>query len=728
MKSNRASLSASVRWQAFHFPIAPDKRQKLLSLCCLIVFAFASSAVARGVPPNIIVILADDLGYGDVGFNGCPDYPTPNIDSIASNGVLCTDGYVTDAVCSPSRASVLTGRYQQQFGHEHVPIADASSTRLGLPMFELLLPQILKPAGYVSGAIGKWHLGMASNFHPMNRGFDEFFGFLGGAANYFNTTVLRDYTPTRETAYLTDAFTREGVSFINRHATQPFLLYLAYNAPHKPYQAPQSYLDRVAYISDPDRRLLAAMVTALDDGVGQVLQTLEANNLLDKTLIFFLSDNGAPETGFTRNLPLRGYKLNTLEGGIRVPFAVQWTGRLPAHGVYEKPVSSLDVVVTAAAAAGVSLPADRVYDGMDIVRYLAGEQISPPRKLFWRSFGLGSDGPPGSQATIWAVRSDELKLVTERGTVDEPPALYNLPNDMGETQNLAASQPDDVASLKKLYDKWNLHKVSPLWQSASDFCSSLTLVGDWNGFNKDDQNFPWRLTRIIAPPEVNGTPDGFNWFTNTIHVAATGGDTTPGLHYFAILGDSSYSNQWGGVVPININATTSIPFFSGIALGPLNSISLADGFYYSFRILDPVHLRPDNLGIAVMKTSAPPILVDRSGQTPVTPTPDDPIVVRIVTNQPRSPKERIYLRWSTDLFITSQLVRAAGSGVNYSATIPAQPARTRIEYSIITSTVDLSPFFTSGIIDSLTLAASGTFKVDISEATPTPTPSPTPAP
>src|SRR5207248_2657559 len=199
----------------------------LLSLL-FIGCSFAPSVLAQRVPPNIIVILADDLGYGDVGFNGCPDFPTPNIDSIASNGVLCTDGYVTDPICSPSRAGLVTGRYQQRFGHENLPQEDATNTRLGLPMSEILLPQILKPAGYVCGAIGKWHLGLASNFHPMNRGFDEFYGFLGGAANYFNTAVFRGYTPTRETAYLTDGFTREGVSFIDRHATQPFFLYLAY--------------------------------------------------------------------------------------------------------------------------------------------------------------------------------------------------------------------------------------------------------------------------------------------------------------------------------------------------------------------------------------------------------------------------------------------------------------------------------------------------------------------
>jgi arylsulfatase A-like enzyme len=290
-------------------------RKRVLLPLLLSVFAFVSSALAQTVPPNIIVILADDLGYGDVSFNGCPDYATPNIDSIASNGVLCTNGYVTHPFCSPSRAALLTGRYQQRFGHEEQPQGDDTNPRLGLPETEITLPQILKPAGYACGTIGKWHLGYTSNLQPLQRGFDEFFGFLGASSSYYNAQLLRGSAHITETAYLTDAFTREGVSFINRHATAPFFLYLAYNAVHAPHDTPpQTYLDRVANITDPARKNYAAMVIALDDGVGQVLQTLQAQNILDNTLIFFLSDNGAVEQSFTRNYPLRGYKLNVLEG------------------------------------------------------------------------------------------------------------------------------------------------------------------------------------------------------------------------------------------------------------------------------------------------------------------------------------------------------------------------------------------------------------------------------
>ncbi|HEU0207932.1 MAG TPA: sulfatase-like hydrolase/transferase [Candidatus Udaeobacter sp.] len=661
--------------------------------------------------PNIVVILADDLGYGDVGFNGCPDIPTPNIDAVAANGVLCTNAYVTHPFCSPSRAGLITGRYQQRFGYENQPEGDAvydDNPRLGLPTQELLLPQIVKPAGYVCGAIGKWHLGLVQNLDPIARGFDEFYGFLGAASHYYNANLLRDRTPVVETEYLTDAFTREGVAFINNHASQPFLLYLAYNAVHKPYDEPPSvYMQRVSYITDPKRRLLAAMVVALDDGVGQVVQALAANNILNNTLIIFLSDNGAPDTGFTSNYPLRGYKMDVLDGGIRVPFAVQWTDRLPAHVVYDNLVSSLDIVPTAGAAAGVALPTDRAYDGLNIVPYLAGEQPSPLRTLFWRWFGLGLDCPSDARNTIWAVRSGPLKLVVERAKDDQPPALYNMVNDVGETQDLAAIRGNSVRNLTQLYAQWTLDTIPPIWEKNinSPFLP-LVLAGDWNRFDKNDSNPPWSVTDISAP-DLQGTPDGFNWLTNTIHVATTGGDATPGEHSFVLVSDKSYAQQWGGVT-INIDNTTTVPFYQGHGLGPMNTISLQEG-YYSFRIIH----RPDQIGIdmqlAVMKTSAPPVSVGRVGQTPANPTPHDPIIVSIATSQVKSAEERIYVRWSTDSFITSHLIEAQGSGMSYSATIPPQPRGTLVLYTIVTSTADLTAYSTSGEIDSLILATTGVF-------------------
>jgi arylsulfatase A-like enzyme len=704
--------------------------RKLLLLWVLIGCVFGSSlALAQQGQPNIVIILADDLGYGDVAQNGCPDYATPNIDSLATNGVWCSNGYVTHPVCSPSRAALMTGRYQQRFGHEN-QVEDAAPNP-GLPMQELPLPQMLKSAGYVCGAIGKWHLGWALNFRPTHRGFDEYFGFLGVDSRYYNAQImLGDNTFVTESAYLTEAFTREAVSFINRHATEPFFLYLAYNAVHGPWDTPpETYMNRVANITDPQRRVYAAMVVALDDGVGQVLQTLQAQNLLDKTLIFFLSDNGAPGTGFTRNYPLRGYKGDELEGGIRVPFAIQWTGRLPANIIYNEPVSSLDIVPTSAAAAGIPLPTDRVYDGLNLIPYLSG-QPSPPRTLFWRWFSLGQNGPPpppgAPLSTIYAVRSGPLKLVRERASF-RPLELYNLASDIGESQNLATSQPGDADTLTRLYDQWSAEMIAPRWQQPSPPIGMI-LAGDWNGFNVSDSRSPWKLTKTTSGG-VQGTPDAFDWFTNTIHVASVGGDTTPGMHSFVLSG-GNYSIQWGGAT-INIDDTTTVAPFSGNTLGPTNSIYFEDGFYYSFRVLG--WIVNSNLTLAVMKTSAPPVSVNVTDQTPTIPTSNDSVVVSIVTSQPKSPEERIYLRWSTDTYITSHMVEAVGSGVNYSAVIPAQPAGTSVQYCITTSTVDLSQVVTSGTIDFLTLStSSNTHFVVAPGATATPTPTgtltPTPTP
>ena len=693
-----------------------------LTFCSLLSSVRAQQTAGH---PNIMIILADDLGYGDVSFNGCPDYLTPNIDSMATNGIWCSNGYATHPFCSPSRAALLTGRYQQRFGHENQTEATALSS--GLPLGELLLPQILKPVGYVCGAIGKWHLGTNSAFWPLQRGFDEFYGFLESQSPYFNAPLLRNNTSVTETEYLTDGLTREAVSFIDRHATEPFFLYLAYNAPHSPYQAPQSYLDRVANISDPNRRTYAAMITALDDGVGKVMQALSANNLTEKTLIFFLSDNGAPNQTFTRNAPLRGWKFDTLEGGIRVPFAIRWTGHLPAQVVYADPVSSLDIVATAAKAAGARLPADRPYDGLDLIPYLTGQQLIPPRTLFWRWFGLGASGPRGSINTVYGARQGSLKLVRYQALGAGEPRLYDLGSDIGETQDLSPTRPRDVQSLKALYRLWEAQLIAPLWAPPNVWApSSIVLVGDWNGFNKI-AGAPWALTTIMAP-DAKGTPDGYNWFTTTIKAAASAGDTTPGVHSFAVVVNRDYHKQWGGAT-INLDGITTIPSFSGTSLGPTNSITLEDGSYYSFRVLDEYDPTDSSRRLATMKTSASPISVRRSGQSPATPTPADSITIEILTSQPKSPEERIYVRWSTDTFVTSHMTQAVGSGVTYSAQIPSQAANTAVQYCITTSTVDLSRESASGAIDPLTLATTPVYKfVSENAGTPPPPPPPTPPP
>jgi arylsulfatase A-like enzyme len=471
----------------------------------LLVFAGASlvsTAAAADRQPNIVILLADDLGYADVGFQGCRDIPTPNIDALAASGVRCTSGYVSGTYCSPTRAGLLTGRYQQRFGHEFNPgpQGEPGGNRvesIGLPLSEATIADRLKAAGYVTGMVGKWHLGAAPKFHPQKRGFDEFFGFLGGAHVYLpglpflvfpelqdapdeNTgrpkaslrprgPLYRGTQPVEEPAYLTDAFAREAVAFIDRYQKVPFFLYLPFNAVHTPMHATDQGLAKFASISDSRRRAYAAMAVSMDDAIGRVLDKLRSANLDEDTLIFFLSDNGGPTVpraaiNASRNAPLRGSKVATLEGGIRVPFVVSWKGKLPAGKVYDQPVIQLDLLPTALAAAGVEPAADAKLDGVDLLPYLQGKKTDAPHEaLYWR---LGQQ---------MAVRQGDWKLVkyTLEFAGEEPPAettaarLYNLRQDIGETQDLASAQPEKARQLQTLWDQWNRTLAEPLWPQAA---------------------------------------------------------------------------------------------------------------------------------------------------------------------------------------------------------------------------------------------------------------------
>jgi len=384
---------------------------------------FAQSTARR---PNIIVILADDLGYADVGFNGCKDIPTPNIDSLAKNGVRCSNGYVSHPFCSPTRAGLLTGRYQQRFGHENNPTWLPEDSKVGLPLNQVTVAQVMKDAGYVTGAVGKWHLGAAPCFHPNERGFIEYFGFLGGGHMYFPNSkggveytvpVLRDKHLMEQREYMTDLLSGEAVSFINRYKNEPFFLYLAYNAVHTPLQAPEKYLNRFTSIADEKRRTYAAMNSAMDDGIGTVLKALRDNGIEENTMIWFFSDNGGPAVAHSPadNGLLRGHKGSVYEGGIRVPFVVQWRGKLSEGKVYDEPVISLDVFATAAAIAGAKVPESHKLDGVNIVPYLAGEMKGKPHNVLYKT--------------------------------------------------IAVDKPDVVQKLQDLHDRWNSELIEPLWQN-----------------------------------------------------------------------------------------------------------------------------------------------------------------------------------------------------------------------------------------------------------------------
>lgn len=403
--------------------------------------------------PNIVVILSDDLGYGELGCQGGTDIPTPNIDSIARGGVRFTNAYVSCPVCSPTRAGLLTGRYQQRFGHEFN--AAGAGPDFGLPHGETTMANCMKSLGYATGIVGKWHLGEKENLMPTERGFDEFFGFLGGAHPYFanqrKARILRGTDVVKEKEFLTDAFAREAVSFIDRHQAEPFFLYLAFNAVHAPMQATDDRLRKFESIADPQRRTFAAMLDALDGGVGKTLQKLRELNLDENTLVVFLSDNGGPTLKTTSNNgALSGYKGQVHEGGIRVPFMMRWKGEMPSGVVYDKPAISLDILPTAldAAGEGASLPAN--LDGVSLLPYIRGEREGMPHEhLFWRY---------GEQT---AVRGSDWKLM--RLGDGGNPKLFNLADDIGERNDLAAEYPGKVDELQAAYDSWNENNIAPLW-------------------------------------------------------------------------------------------------------------------------------------------------------------------------------------------------------------------------------------------------------------------------
>jgi arylsulfatase A-like enzyme len=420
------------------------------------------TAAGRGDKPNVVVILADDLGYADLGFHGCKDIPTPHLDALAKAGVVCTNGYVTCPVCAPTRAGLLTGRYQQRLGFDD----NSWSPKTGLSTEATTLADVLKAAGYATFAVGKWHLGQLPQFRPLVRGFTDHYGFLGGGRSFLplkesqgvpfvpkdpdQVDLWRNQTRVGDPDYLTDAFGEEAAAYVRRHKADPFFIYLAFNAPHVPLQATEKYLRRFPNLTGA-RRTYAAMVSALDDAVGRVSDALRTEGLDRNTLIFFLSDNGGhPLANAARNDPLRAEKGTVYEGGIRVPFLVKWTGRLPAGATYAHPVVSLDIMATALAAAAAPPPKGAPLDGVDLVPHLRGEATSPPHEtLYWRFINH------------WAVRHGQWKLTAPAGGLE---GLYDLSADVSESRDLSSANPEVVRRLKTLYAKWSsdLPPVRPL--------------------------------------------------------------------------------------------------------------------------------------------------------------------------------------------------------------------------------------------------------------------------
>ncbi len=453
---------------------------------------------AEGWRPNVIVLLADDLGYGELGCYGGSEIPTPHLDALAKAGVRFTAGYVTAPFCAASRAGFLTGRYQTRFGFEFNPIGPQNDDpKIGLPRSERTLAEDLRDSGYATALIGKWHLGGTAAYHPQRRGFDEFFGFLheghgyvpapwrgvttwlrrrslpdGGAGRWTapdgrviwsthlgqnepdydaNNPILRSSQPVTETEYLTTAFTREAVDFVRRHQTQPFLVCVAYNAVHSPMQATDADLARFPQMADSQRRIFAALLASLDDSVGKLVAAVDECGLANHTLILFFSDNGGPTRELTSsNRPLRGEKGSLYEGGIRVPMLLRWPAQVPAGNEESRPVISLDLAATIRSAARFKLPHDT--DGVDLVPHLKSlERPAIHDQLYWRV---------GSKA---ALRQGRWKLVRTSGKADANWELYDLSADMSERTNLAASEIGHVDRLRQAWEQIDSQMAAPLW-------------------------------------------------------------------------------------------------------------------------------------------------------------------------------------------------------------------------------------------------------------------------
>jgi arylsulfatase A-like enzyme len=424
-------------------------RNFMLGAIGLFLAAATTSAVDK---PNLLILYADDLGWGELGCQGNKEIPTPHIDSIAKNGLRFTQGYVAATYCSPSRAGLMTGRYPTRFGHEFNSTANA----VGLSAKETTIADRLKAQGYATAAIGKWHLGHQESNRPTKRGFDEFFGTLANTpffhpTNFVDSRISNDVQKIEDDKfYTTDAYAERAVDWLEKNKDKPWFLYLPFNAQHAPLQAPQKYLDRFPNIADEKRKLFAAMMSAMDDAVGKVLAKVREMKQEENTMIYYIADNGGPTQSTTSmNGPLRGFKMTTFEGGPRVPFLAQWKGKLPAGKTYDHPVMNLDVLPTALAAAGAPVDSTAKLDGVDLMPYLTGEKKGRPHEtMYWRF------GPQ------WAVRHGDLKLVVSKGGSGQP-ELYDLAADIGESKDLAKDQPEKVKQLQALYDKWNAEQAEP---------------------------------------------------------------------------------------------------------------------------------------------------------------------------------------------------------------------------------------------------------------------------
>ncbi len=465
------------------------KRKPLLMLFYSVIFLFFYACNSTDSPvqakPNIVIIMADDLGFADVGYNGCKDIPTPHIDKLAESGAIFSSGYVSGPMCGPSRAGFITGRMQSTFGWYGNPGAPLDEKQ-GLPSTVKTIAAYMQEQGYVTGGVGKWHMGTAPHQHPNQMGYDHWYGFLSGGHLYFpidhpsyngkytdtpkpwgmrdmhhTMPMIHNYEPIEWGQYLTHELTDLGVNFIEENKDNPFFLFMSYNAPHEYMEAPE---ETIAMFSPEDmteipgvkpeiRSIYAAMTYEFDKGVGELMETLKRLSLAENTIVWFLSDNGGMKRT-SDNRPLRGAKWSSYEGGLRVPFVVNWPGHIESGTVLDAPITTLDIGATSVAIAGGDLSKTNL-DGADIAPYITGQSKSAPHEeLFWR---IGRNYKEQSGV----LRMGDYKLIVQKEKVQ----LFNLKEDLAETTDLAESQPKRVQEMLTRWKELDQSSMPPTWEN-----------------------------------------------------------------------------------------------------------------------------------------------------------------------------------------------------------------------------------------------------------------------
>lgn len=460
----------------------------LLGLC----LSFTSMADDR---PNIIVILADDLGYNDVGFtNGSTQIKTPRLNELAEQGITFENGYATHPYCGPSRAGLLTGRYQARFGMENNVSYTPYDPHMGLPTEELTFAERLQKVGYNTAVFGKWHLGGAPKFQPNQQGFDYFYGFLDGGHMYmpgqvhvgspdgYWLPIMRNNLPAEFDEYLTTALSRDAAKYIKRSTDEPFMMYLSYNAPHAPLQAPQETINKYKHIKNKNRQIYAAMVDEMDQGIGMVVDALKEKGKYENTLIFFLSDNGGlypdtwwPQFDWADNSPFRHGKVALMEGGVHVPFIAHWPNKIKKGFKFDGLVSALDIAATSVALAKAD-SSDGLLDGVNLEPYMTKRKTGTPHKaLFWRLEEADN---------IWAVRTMTGKYM-QQGLPGVGRAYFDMVNDPTEQVNAVDKYPQKQAELAKLWNEWNKNNKENILRQSNEYKSAVQAF--YEQLNKDDR-------------------------------------------------------------------------------------------------------------------------------------------------------------------------------------------------------------------------------------------------